>query len=243
MEGARAFDDKEQLVKKYIPLVKYIASRVIVGKSKYMEYEDLLSCGMVGLMDAINKFDSSKGMKFSTYASIRIKGSMIDALRKNSPISKGAMDKLNAYNGAVEDLQMKLLRKPTYEEIAKYMNLSENEVWDIEAHINYIAQTSLESILFSDDEEIELKGIIEDKSSPSPERILEEKEEVEILAKAIDSLKDKDKLVLSLYYYERMTLKDIGRVLQVSESRVSQLHSRAIIRLRKAMENLKYSTE
>lgn len=243
MEVARVLDDKEQLVKKYIPLVKYIASRIIVGKSKYIDYEDLLSCGMVGLIDAINKYDSMKGMKFSTYASIRIKGSMIDEIRKNSPISKGAMDKLNAYNGAVEDLQMKLLREPTYEEIAKYMNLSENEVWDIEAHINYIAQTSLESILFSDDEEIELKGIIEDKSSPSPERILEEKEEVEILAKAIDSLKDKDKLVLSLYYYERMTLKDIGRVLQVSESRVSQLHSRAIIRLRKAMENLKYSTE
>ncbi|NLM35440.1 MAG: FliA/WhiG family RNA polymerase sigma factor [Clostridiales bacterium] len=241
MEVARAFDEKEQLVKKYIPLVKYIASRIILGKSKYIDYDDLLSCGMVGLIDAINKFDSMKGMKFSTYASIRIKGSMIDEIRKNSPISKGAMDKLNAYNGAVEELQKKLLREPTYEEIAKYMNITENEVWEIEANINYIAQTSLESILFSDDDEIELKGIVEDKNSPSPERILEEKEEVEHLAKALESLKEKDRLVLTLYYYERMTLKDIGKVLQVSESRVSQLHSRAIMRLRKAMQDLKYS--
>ena len=86
---------KEEIVKKYIPLVKYIASRVIIGKTKYIEYEDLVSYGMIGLMDALNKFDESKGMKFSTYASIRIKGSMIDELRRNSPISKGAMDKLN----------------------------------------------------------------------------------------------------------------------------------------------------
>ncbi|OFI06825.1 RNA polymerase sigma-D factor [Clostridium acetireducens DSM 10703] len=86
---------KEEVVKKYIPLVKYIASRVIIGKTKYVEYEDLVGYGMVGLMDALEKFDESKGMKFSSYASIRIKGSMIDELRKNSPISKGAMDKLN----------------------------------------------------------------------------------------------------------------------------------------------------
>ena len=85
---------KEEIVKKYIPLVKYIASRVIIGKTKYIEYEDLVSYGMIGLMDALNKFDESKGMKFSTYASIRIKGSMIDELRRNSPISKGAMMKL-----------------------------------------------------------------------------------------------------------------------------------------------------
>lgn len=91
--GDDKLDVREEVVKKYIPLVKYIASRVIIGKTKYIEYEDLVSYGMIGLMDALNKFDVSKGMKFSTYASIRIKGSMIDELRRNSPISKGAMDK------------------------------------------------------------------------------------------------------------------------------------------------------
>lgn len=240
MEVADALDVREQLVRKYIPLVKYIASRVIIGKGKYIEYDDLLGYGMVGLMDAINKFDPSKGMKFSTYASIRIKGSMIDEIRRNSPISKGAMDKLNTYNDAVESLQKKLLREPTNDEIANQLGISISEVSDIENYINYISQISLEDMLFSEDDEIELKGTIEDKNSPSPERTLEEKEELEFLTKAIDSLNDKDRLVLSLYYYEGMTLKDIGKVLQVSESRVCQLHSRAILHVRKALKKLKY---
>jgi RNA polymerase sigma factor for flagellar operon FliA len=240
MEVAKAIDVKEQLVKKYIPLVKYIASRVIIGKSKYIEYDDLLGYGMIGLMDAISKYDASKGMKFSTYASIRIKGSMIDEIRRNSPISKGAMDKLNMYNGAIEILQNKLMREPSDGEIAQQLGISVNEVADIENNINYISQTSLEDILFSEEDEMELKSTIEDKNSPSPERTLEEKEELEFLTKAIDMLKEKDRLILSLYYYERLTLKDIGKVLQVSESRVCQLHSRAIVQLRKALQNLKY---
>ncbi|WP_163193197.1 FliA/WhiG family RNA polymerase sigma factor [Clostridium thermarum] len=241
MEAVKTLDVKEQLVKKYIPLVKYIASRVIIGKSKYIEYDDLLGYGMVGLMDAINKYDASKGMKFSTYASIRIKGSMIDEIRRNSPISKGAMDKLNMYNEAIEMLQNKLMREPTDVEIAEQLGLSISEVADIENNINYIAQTSLEDILFSEDDEMELKSTIVDNNSPSPERTLEEKEELEYLTKAIETLKEKDRLILSLYYYERLTLKDIGKVLQVSESRVCQLHSRAIVNLRKAMQNLKYT--
>jgi RNA polymerase sigma factor for flagellar operon FliA len=241
MEAVKTLDVKEQLVKKYIPLVKYIASRVIIGKSKYIEYDDLLGYGMIGLMDAINKYDASKGMKFSTYASIRIKGSMIDEIRRNSPISKGAMDKLNMYNEAIELLQNKFMREPTDGEIAQHLGISISEVADIENNINYISQTSLEDILFSEEDEMELKSTIEDKNSPSPEKTLEEKEELEYLARAIESLKDKDRLVLSLYYYERLTLKDIGKVLQVSESRVCQLHSRAIVHLRKALQSLKYS--
>lgn len=233
-------DNKEEIVKKYIPLVKYIASRVIIGKSKYIEYEDLVSYGMVGLMDAFNKFDSGKGMKFSTYASIRIKGAMIDELRKNSPISKGAMDKLNKYNQVVEKLQKQFLREPTNDEIAANMDISMNEFCKIENYINYISVVSLESLIFSDDDDMPLIGTIEDNKSPSPERNLEDKEEIEYLTKALDLLNEKDKTVLSLYYYEGFTLKEIGKVLSVSESRVCQLHTRAIMHLRKAMKKLKY---
>lgn len=231
---------KEEVVKKYIPLVKYIASRVILGKQKYIEYEDLVSYGMIGLMDAINKYDEKKGMKFSTYASIRIKGAMIDEIRKISPISKGAMDKLNMYNHAIESLQKKLLREPTLEEIVKELNMTIEEVSYIESYINYISIVSLEDVIFSEDEEVSLKGYIEDKNSPSPDKLLEEKESIEILGKAIESLNEKDNTVLSLYYYERLTLKEIGKVLGVSESRVCQLHSRAIVNLRAAMKKLKY---
>jgi len=150
-----------------------------------MEYEDLVSYGMIGLMDAIKKYDSTKGMKFSSYASIRIKGSMIDELRKNRPISKGAMDKLNKYNKSIDELQLRLLREPNNKEIADYMGITTNEVAEIENYINYISMISLENVIFSEDEDMNLMGIIEDKNSPSPDSILQEKEQLEILTKAI----------------------------------------------------------
>ncbi len=234
------FDDREEIVKKYIPLVKYIASRVIIGKSKYIEYEDLVSYGMVGLMDALNKFDEERGMKFSTYASIRVKGSMIDELRKNSPISKGAMDKLSSYNKAIDRLQKKLLREPSTVEIAEELGVTLTAIAQVENYINYIAVVSLENLIFSDDDDMPLMGTIEDKHSPSPEKSLEGKEEIEYLTKAIDLLNEKDKTVLTLYYFERFTLKQIGNVLSVSESRVCQLHTRAILHLKNAMKKLKY---
>lgn len=233
-------DDREAIIKKYIPLVKYIASRVIIGKSKYIEYEDLVGYGMIGLMDALKKFDQSKGMKFSTYSSIRIKGAMIDELRKNSPISKGAMDKLNKYNLVVERLQKQLSREPTELEIANGLGVHRKEIGEIEGYINYISLVSLEDLIFSEDDDMPLIGTIEDEKSPSPEKSLEEKEEIEYLVKAINILNEKDKMVLSLYYYEGLTLKQIGNILSVSESRVCQLHTRAIMHLRKALRKLKY---
>ncbi|WP_294155086.1 FliA/WhiG family RNA polymerase sigma factor [uncultured Clostridium sp.] len=240
MNVVREVDGKEQIIQEYIPLVKYIASRVMFGKNKYMEYEDLVSYGMIGLIDAINKFDNSKGMKFSSYASIRIKGAMIDELRKSRPISKGAMDKLNRYNKAIEELQSELLREPTNNEISKYLGISLSEVGEIENYINYISMVSLENVIFSDDEDINLMGVIEDKNSPSPDSYLEDKERIEILTEAIELLKEKDRMILNLYYYEGLTLKEIGKVLEVSESRVCQLHSRAIRNLRECMKKLHY---
>ncbi|GCD08956.1 FliA/WhiG family RNA polymerase sigma factor [Clostridium tagluense] len=240
MSIASLADVREQIVKTNIPLVKYIASRVIIGKTKYVQYEDLISYGMVGLMDALGKFDATKGMKFSSYASIRIKGAMIDELRKNSPISKGAMDKLNRYNEAIERLQKLLYREPSNHEIAKELGITIDEVADIENNINYISVVSLEDLIFSDEDEMPLSGTIKDDRSPSPEKVLEEKEQIEYLSLGLDNLKEKDKMVLTLYYYEGLTLKEIGNILNVSESRVCQLHSRALVNLRKALVKLKY---
>jgi len=240
MSMAKAANVREEFVKKHIPLVKYIASRVIIGKTKYVEYEDLISYGMLGLMDALGKYDSTKGMKFSSYASIRIKGAMIDELRRKSPISKGAMDKLNRYNEAIERLQKRLYREPINHEIAKELGITINEVAGIENNINYISIVSLEDLIFSDDDDMPLSGTIKDDRSPSPERALEEKEQIEYLALGLENLKEKDKMVLTLYYYEGFTLKEIGNILSVSESRVCQLHSRALVNLRKALVKLKY---
>lgn len=227
--------NNEIVVEKYIPLVKYIAGRVILGKNKYIEYEDLVGYGMVGLMDALSKFDKDKGMKFSTYASIRIRGAMIDEMRRNSPISKGAMDKLNKYNRALETLQNRNLREPNRKELAEELNVSEKEVSEVEGYINYISISSLDSIIYGEDD-ISVKSIIEDTSGIRPDIILEEKEEIEILKKSIEKLNEKDRIVLNLYYYEGLTLKEIGMILEVSESRVCQLHSRAVLNLRKFMK-------
>lgn len=228
---------KEQMIESYIPLVKYIASRINIGKTKYIEYEDLVSYGIIGLMDAIEKFDEGKGMKFSSYAALRIKGTMIDEIRKQRPISKGAMEKLAKYNEGVDRLQNELMREPKKQEIMKSLGYSSDEISEIEGYINYMAIVSLESIIYSDDDELSMFGLIEDKNSPSPHYLAESKEEIEILARCIEELKEKDRLVLNLYYYEELTLKEIGQVLEVSESRVCQLHSRAIRNLRALIQN------
>lgn len=240
MEIRSSINQKEILVEKYIPLVKYLASRVMIGKTKYIEYEDLVSYGVIGLLDAINRFDSEKGMQFSSYATLRIKGAMIDEIRRCRPISKGAMDKLAKYNESVEALQNKLMREPNLKEIALYMCISEEEVSQIENHINYMSIISLESVLYSDDDDITIMDTIEDRDSISPEESLENDEKIKILQEAIEMLKEKDKLVLKLYYYEKLTLKEIGVILEVSESRVCQLHSRAIRNLRSVMTKLNY---
>ncbi len=191
-------------------------------------------------MDAINKYDDTKGMKFSTYAAIRINGSIIDEIRKNSPISKRAIDKLNRYNKVVEELQNKLYREPKDIEVAERMEISLKELTDIQGYVNYISMMSLETILFGDDEEMSLINSIEDTKSPSPQKSLEEKEMLEYLRRGLDNLKERDRLILNLYYFEKLTLKQVGTVLEVSESRVCQLHSRAILNLRKEIEKLQY---
>lgn len=232
---------REQIIEEYMPLVKHIASRVSLGiNNQILEFDDLVSFGVIGLMDAISKFDEHKGNKFSTYASIRIKGAIIDEIRKNSPISKVAMTKLAKYNKKVEELQKKLLREPTDKEIAFEMGISIAEVNEIENYINYLSIVSLEEIIFQDDSDMTVISTIEDKNSPDPQESFEIKEKIEYLSKAIDLLNEKDRLVLNLYYYEKLTLKQIGSILDVSESRVSQLHSKAIMNLRKTLKNLKY---
>lgn len=240
MSLSEEVDFKKEIIIKYIPLVKYIASRVIIGKTKYIDYDDMVGYGMLGLIDALGKFDETKGMKFSTYASIRIRGSMIDEIRKNSPISKSAIDKVNRYNAAIEKLQRRDMRIPTNLEIAAELEITLKGLSEIESYINYISVVSLEKLIFSDDDDIPLIFTVVDEKSPSPENSLLEKEQKEYLTKAIDLLNEKDKTVLSLYYYEGLTLKDIGKVLSVSESRICQLHSRAILHLKIAMTKLKY---
>lgn len=241
MKCYQKFDEREEMILKYIPYVKYIASRLVSGKPPGIEFEDLISYGIIGLIDAIEKFEPSKGIKFETYATLRIKGSIIDELRKISWIPKSAFSKLSSLNQARDALEASLNREPTDKELAKEMNISLDELGSIQLYVNYMSLISLDEVLFkSDEEDMYFKNVIVDENTPMPEAVLEEKEKLEYLQDGINMMSEKDKLLLNLYYYEKLTLKEIGAILGVSESRVSQLHSRAIIHLRENLKKLKY---
>lgn len=233
-------DNNEQLILDNIYLAKNIASKYYTYKLG-MEYEDLVSYGIMGLIDATKKFDKNRGCKFSTYAVLKIKSFIIDEIRRHSPISRNDVSNISKYNSSVEELQKKLLREPTDHEIARYMNLSIKEVGKIESNIHIMTTTSLDNIIFEDNNDIRVVDTVKDDDKLIPSNIIEENEKLEILTKAIEILKERDRLVLSLYYYEELTFKEIGKVLEVSESRTCQLHSRAIVNLRNALEKLNYN--
>ena len=231
--------NQDELIINNMNIVKNIASKYYTDKIG-LEYEDLVSYGVMGLIDATKKFDDKRGVKFSTYASIRISSYIIDEIRKYSPISRTYVSKIKEYNKCVDDLQNKFLRKPSIDEIANYMNISKQDVSDIRNKMANSSNIHIDSVVCEGEKEFSLIDTIEDKDVLCPEEVIEKKELQDIMAKAIDNLKEKDRLVLSLYYYEELTLKEIGKVLGVSESRVSQLNNRAISNLRAAMKKLKY---
>lgn len=231
--------EQEEFIISHMPLVKYMASKYYTSKMG-MEYEDLVSYGVMGLIDAANKFDVNRGVKFSTYASIRISSYIIDEIRKQSPISRLSVNKIKEYNKCVEILQNKFLREPSIDEISKYMGISKIEVNDIKMKVFNLSTSSLDNIIFEEESEVKLIDTIKDKGIISPSDIVEKQELIDVMAKALDMLNEKDRLVLSLYYYEELTLKEIGIILGVSESRVSQLNSRAIVNLKNSMKKLKY---
>ncbi|MDQ0149919.1 sigma-70 family RNA polymerase sigma factor [Eubacterium multiforme] len=232
--------DKEKYILENINLVRYIAAKY-KNNSIGIEYEDLVSYGTMGLLEAFNTFDDTKGCKFSSYASLKIKAAIIDEIRRQSPISRNDVTKINNYNDAVFNLQNKLFREPTDIEVSKYLNINLDEVKKIENSIYKMSITSLDNIIFEGNTDISLIDTIKDDEKKTPSSIVEDEEKIEILAKAIDSLKERYKLILSLYYYEELTLKEIGRILEISESRVSQLHSKAIVNLRNVIKKMNYN--
>lgn len=233
-------EDKDKVILDNMNLVRYIASKYYT-EGIGIEYEDLVSYGTMGLIDAANKYEDDRNCKFSTYASMKIKAFIIDEIRRRSPISRNDVSNINKYNYAVKELQNNLMKEPTEVEISKFLKISVNEVSKIERNIHIMTTTSLDTIIFQGNKDITLSDTIKADEAYLPDKVLEDAESIEILSKAIDMLKEKDKLILSLYYYEEFTLKEIGRVLEVSESRVCQLHSRAIMNLKSIMNKLNYS--
>lgn len=233
-------ESREEKIVKYLPLVKFIAGRIMVKKIPYFDIDDIYQYGVIGLIDAIDRYDPLRGVKFETYASIRIKGEIIDEVRRQSWVPRSVVEKISKLNEIREQLKANLNREPSDAELSSSLGISSEELRKSENYVNYLSLVSLEDIIYDSDDEGLLYSVVENENSPKPDVILEEKEKHEILKKSIDMLDDKDKLLLNLYYNEKLTLKEIGSLLKVSESRVCQLHSRAILRLRANIKKLHY---
>ena len=227
----------------YLPLVKHVVERMQVKAPGYLEQEDLLSYGIFGLLEALEKYEPQRGVKFETFAVPRIRGAVLDAVRKANWLPRSLLDQLKAYTRALEKLEQRHGGEVSPEQVAEEMGISLEELHQLLAQASTQAIESLESFLLTKEENsITLGDTVADEKSPDPLGLVEERELKEALIKGIERLNEKDRLVLNLYYYEELTFKEIGQVLEVSESRVCQLHARALARLREYLKDFGVKT-
>ena len=227
-------DSRDRLILNYSPLVKYVAGRVASSLPQTVDTADLISYGIFGLIDAIEKYDLSRAIKFETYAIARIKGAIIDELRAMDWVPRSVRSRAREIEQAYVQLEGKLKRVPTDEEVSKQVGITVKEYHDVLAKLSYTSVVSFEELWVGgerDDSQSAVASIRDDKAE-DPVTIFESVELKEILAEAIQKLPEREKTVIGLYYYEGLTLKEIGEVLGVTESRVSQLHTKAVLRLR-----------
>ena len=231
---------RDKFIRQYMPLVKYVAGKVATGLPASVEFDDLVGYGQFGLLDAINKYDTSKNVKFKTYAVTRIRGAIFDELRQIDWVPRSVRQKSREIEDAIVALESKLGRTASDSEIASSLNMSENEYHRTIMKVSGTSVLSLNDIWYSgdDNENMSIGNNIESPSSLNPDVIAEREEIRKVIAEAIRELPEKEKLVIVLYYHEDLTFKEIGDVLEVSESRISQLHAKANLRLRAKLTNL-----
>jgi RNA polymerase sigma factor FliA len=225
---------RDRLIVHYSPLVKYVAGRVSVGLPQSIDQADLVSYGIFGLIDAIDKFDPARNVKFETYGITRIKGAIIDELRAIDWVPRSVRAKARAVERAYAKLEASLLRTPTDAEVAEEMGMTMEELDAVFSQVSFVGLVPLDDILAGRSDvgdSTTLGDTIADKG-PGPVATFEVEEMKQILAEAINRLGDREKIVLTLYYYEGLTLSEIGEVLGVTESRVCQIHTKAVLQLR-----------
>jgi len=232
---------RDAFIRQYAPLVKYVAGKVAAGMPNTVEFDDLVGFGVFGLLDAIEKFDPDKNVKFQTYAITRIRGAIFDELRSIDWVPRSVRQKTKEIEEAVVSLESKLGRPASDTEIAGALGLSEDELLKTMLKISGTSVLSLNDVWYSgdDSDKISIGESIESPSSLNPDASVERDEVKRVIVQAISELPEKEKKVLVLYYYEDLTLKEIGQVLEVTESRVSQLHTKAILRLRAKLTNVR----
>jgi len=220
-------------VEAYLPLVKQIAGRLAISLPPHIDVDDLIGYGVFGLLEAFERFDPSKGVKFETYAALRIRGAMIDGLRVMDWVPHSARQKVKKVQDAFSHLEMELGRAATVEEVARYLGMEVKEVEGIIAQAQVMTLTSIdEEAATQDGDTTTALDFLEDPAAEDAFTGVEQEERIKMLEEAIAKLPEKEKTVIALYYQEELTLKEIAAVLKLSESRISQLHSQAIMRLR-----------
>jgi RNA polymerase sigma factor for flagellar operon FliA len=229
---------KEDLLKRFAPLVRHVVERVAATLPRNVDHEDLYSAGVLGLLDAYAKFDAKKGVKFETYAVWRIKGGVLDQLRALDWASRSMRRKARALDGVTRKLDQKLGRAASDVEVAKEMKMSSGDYYRLVDQVKGAVLVSLdESRAGEDQEPTTLADHLADTSIVSLDERLEQEQSKYVLLRTLDQLPEQERLVVSLYYYEHLTLKEIGRALGISESRVSQVHTRAMTRLRLRLQH------
>ena len=228
-------DLREKLILEYAPLVKVVAGRLSMYLGYNVEYEDLVSYGIFGLIDAIDKFDKNKEVKFETYASLRIRGAILDQIRKMDWIPRTVRQRQKQIDTAMKELEQRNGRPATDAEIAAYMGISEDEFLDWQNQVKADNIISLNEYIDQGNDISSEKSI--SSGFDTPESVIEKSELKKILEESLELLTDKEKKVILLYYYEELTLKEISRVLEVSESRISQLHTKALQKMKTKMGN------
>lgn len=228
-------DSREQLILNYSPLVKFVAGRLATKLPNTVENADLISYGIFGLIDAIEKYEPERGFKFETYAIARIRGAIIDELRSLDWVPRSVRARARDIENSIVVLEGRLNRTPEDEEVAAETGITLKELQDAYAKMAYTSVVSFDEIWAPNsdrDDKSTLASVIKDESAPDPVAAFESEELKDILADAIEHLSERERTVVALYYYEGLQLKEIGRVLGVTESRASQLHTKAVLRLR-----------
>ena len=226
---------RERLVVAYSPLVKYVAGRMASGLPAHVDEADLISYGLVGLISAIERFELEREIKFETYAITRIKGAIIDELRSLDWVPRSVRARARQIEKANAKLEHQLQRAPTDEEMAVELEMSVEEFQDALLQISNSTIAALDELWTVSDasgDQVSLLDTLEDPGAPDPARVMDQTDLKDRVADAIARLPEREKLVVALYYYENLTLREIGEVLGVTESRISQLHTKAVLRLR-----------
>ncbi|WP_020612462.1 RNA polymerase sigma factor WhiG [Sediminispirochaeta bajacaliforniensis] len=232
---------RDRFIEQYSPLVKYVAGKVAIGMPQNVEFDDLVGFGVFGLFDAIEKFDPEKHVKFKTYAVTRIRGAIYDELRSIDWVPRSVRQKAREIEETIHRLEASLGRAASDKEIADELGISVGDFQKLMLKISGTSVLSLNDVWYTGDENdtVAIVDGIESPQSLNPDIIIEKEEIRRVIVQAISELPEKEKKVLVLYYYEDLTLKEIGKVLDVTESRVSQLHTKAIMRLRSKLTNMK----